>query len=206
MKKRYWIVAVSAFVATYAACSSISLPIDGVVLEEKTNKPIPGVFVIAQWRHYGSDGYGSRTSCPHLEIVTTDENGRYRIPAVLSTAIANTQPVVFDYKAGYEWAGDNRQSDADVVAARKKRFMRVFAGTGDERVDSYRTYSSLRSCASGTPEEKLRKLTPLFLAIDQEAKTLVISPSNENERRGFKGALEDMKQYVEPKSQPGDKK
>jgi hypothetical protein len=168
------------------SCASISTPIDGVVIDATTNKPIPGAFVIAQWVHYGSDGVGSRTSCPHLEVVQADAGGRYRIPEGPFFGFSVEQHV-FPYKAGYERVWQDPYDP-------KLMTMRPFTGTGDARVSSYRTYSSLRAC--GKTEDTIRKLRPLYVALDHEAESLVVKNARGNPPGRFVRALQDLEEAM----------
>lgn len=56
--------------------------IEGQVLEEGANRPIPGTIVVGLW--HGSVTHGfveGRTVCYHVETATTDPQGRYTLPA-----------------------------------------------------------------------------------------------------------------------------
>jgi hypothetical protein len=188
MKKRFsWIFMFMC--ASFGAFGQAGLSIDGLVLDEQTHKPIPGVFVIAQWRYYGSDAYGSRTSCPHLEVVRTDDEGRYHIPAWLPGLVSHVQRAVFAYKGGYEEivksATPNVLTAAEVALNEKQKVMGLYTGTGDERVVSYTTFGSLEGC--GSAEDYTKKLIPLYRAIYEEAKTLKVTDRNKEKLKGDLG-------------------
>jgi hypothetical protein len=161
------------FVMAYSlsACASIDSPVDGIVIDTTTRKPIPGAFVIAQWvRHGSAAGVHSRTTCPHLEIVQADANGRYRIPGT-KVARGNAERLIFSYKPGYEWVLQGERDNDERLMT-----MRPFTGTAKERFDSFRTYGSLRACAPWDSHrdmlELVSKLLPLYRAIDEEASAL----------------------------------
>jgi hypothetical protein len=169
--------------------------IDGVALDE-TGKPMTGVFVIAEWSHYGSDGVGSRTTCPHLEVVQTDAQGRYHIPAWVPGVLPNVHRAVYAYMAGYKEiaksARPNILTDEEVALNEKKKVMRAYTGTGDERIDSYVHFGYLRGC--GPREDRVRKLVPLYRAIHEEAETLKVTDAKK----------EDLKDYLEFFGEFGD--
>ena len=51
---------------------------NGQVLDEDTNKPTANAIVMARWK--GTGGF-SKTICFHVESTTTDNNGKFTIPA-----------------------------------------------------------------------------------------------------------------------------
>ena len=74
------LIAIVMLIFTGCATAVSGLPITGQVIEEGTNKPLPGVIVVAHWLGTvsGFGGHGG-TSCRHVETGTTDEQGRYRL-------------------------------------------------------------------------------------------------------------------------------
>jgi hypothetical protein len=166
----------------FGACTTLGGAIDGVVVDTSTGKPLRGAFVIAQWTRKGSDGYGSRSSCPHLEVVQADAQGRYRIPEVSVDVTHGSDRWVFGYLQGY--ANDLPASDDE-----KRVAMKPFKGTADERLTSYRTYGYLGVCVA--PEQRLQKLKPLFQAIDEESKTLVTRGGKTSDSLGYVQSLEE---------------
>jgi hypothetical protein len=95
--------------ASIAACVAINLPIDGVVLDDSTSRPLPGALVIAKWVTRSADLVGSRTGCTRVEVVQADDKGRYRLPASDVVSLG-TERLVFSYKPGYEWFEKNAKS------------------------------------------------------------------------------------------------
>ena len=76
-------LALSALVGgCYGDGGGYNATIEGMVVEEGTGKPIAGAFVIAKWTHNGGNVVGTNTTCPRVEVVMTDANGRYKFPAV----------------------------------------------------------------------------------------------------------------------------
>jgi hypothetical protein len=182
-----------------SACASTNTPIDGVVIDATTGKPIPGAFVIAQWFGHGSAaGVHSRTTCPHAEIVQADARGRYKIP---ETGVkGNVERDLFSYMPGYEWFLQAPEDERVMT-------MRPFAGTAKERFDSFRTYDSLRSCAPWDNPEMLvqliSKLRPLYSALDEETKELEKSGVRADQLRTYSDSLtkweKDIKAGLEDK-------
>jgi hypothetical protein len=53
---------------------------NGRVVDRETGAPIPGALVIAEWKGDIGGPVQSSSVCFHLEVVTTDAEGRYHIP------------------------------------------------------------------------------------------------------------------------------
>jgi len=53
---------------------------NGRVVDRETGAPIPGALVIAEWKGDVGGPVQSSSVCFHLEVVTTDADGRYHIP------------------------------------------------------------------------------------------------------------------------------
>jgi len=61
-------------------CEFSGGPLDGVVLDKDTNRPIAGVLVVARWYGNWSKLAGeSSSACYHVESTRTDANGQYHI-------------------------------------------------------------------------------------------------------------------------------
>ena len=54
---------------------------DGRVVDSQTGAPIPGALVIVEWKGDIGGPVQSSQVCFHLEVVRTDEEGRYHVPA-----------------------------------------------------------------------------------------------------------------------------
>ena len=65
--------------------------------------------------------------------------------------------------------------------------MRPFKGTGDKRLESFRAYDSLRTCAPSDDENKklglYKKLRPLYQTLDEELDSLPLSQRNKDYAR-----------------------
>lgn len=159
-----------------AACATINAPVEGVVIDTTTNRPISGAFVIAQWVHHGSDPVGSRTACPQIIVVQADIAGRYRIPSSDLPSLPGLERLIFTYVPKY-------QRDLAVPFDERQIAMKPFKGNGDERLTSFNTYDALRSC--GRAKDISNTLRPIYAAIDEEIKSLVISDQRKVPRAGF---------------------
>jgi hypothetical protein len=83
--------------------------------------------------------------------------------------------------------------------------MRVYAGTGDDRLHQYLYTGYLRTCGPDKVET-FKKLHPLFRAINQEARTLKVSPEKQEELEGNIGFLELFEKQLERiKSESGSR-
>ncbi len=67
---------------------------EGRVIDDATDKPIPGALVIAEWSADIGGPVQSSRVCFHLEVATTDVNGRYRIPRW-------SRPPAADWEGGF---------------------------------------------------------------------------------------------------------
>jgi hypothetical protein len=175
-----------------AACAGVNVPIDGVVIDTSTGKPLPNAFVISKTTLYGADPVGGRTSCLHVAAVQADANGRFHISDAGPPGVGNVDRVVFGYKAGYQWHLDP-QDRANIVT------MRPFSGTDDERITSLRIYYSLRSC--GSTESAISALRPLYTAIDEEASRLNPKDSRNIPAAGFLQTLRYLEEALERQRQ-----
>lgn len=171
---RIGVLALSALVAgCYGNGVGYNAAFDGTVVEEGTGKPIAGAFVIAKWTHNGGNVVGTNTTCPHVEVVMTDTNGHYKIPAVFIPSLFGTYRSVYAFKAGFE---DVRPLNEKEKSWRSLR-MAPFKGTADERLASYSGYGHLQGC--GKVEERTPKLIPLYRAIYAEGRTLTVLAERE---------------------------
>ncbi len=139
------------------AASLSSKTIEGKVLEEGTNKPIPNAVVVARWQgHVGYTG----TVCYHVEGAISDGNGVYHIPAWKKPSpygdISHQEHIVTAYKPGY------RLADRYPV---NNPLLKPITGTREERLKVIRTASV--SCGSAGQSQK--NLLPLAKALYEEA-------------------------------------
>ncbi len=88
-----------------SACALSGGSIDGKVVEEGTNKPIPNAIVVVQWVGNLWAVVKSQTVCVHVLTTTTDAQGRFHFPgwAKASTIgpVTGVEPSITVYYPGY---------------------------------------------------------------------------------------------------------
>ena len=162
---------------------------DGRVHDVKTQLPLEGVFVIVQWENTGGGLVDARTTCANLFITQTDALGRYHVPAYVPAISPFVDRTVTAFKIGYESAIPRRAMPTEEFERYTRDMpMRAYAGTGDERIRQYNYTGYLEACGPDRLETLL-KLLPLNQAIDQEARTLQVSPERQRELEGTIGYL-----------------
>lgn len=169
---------------TIAGCAPY-LPLEGVVIDTTSGKPVPGAFVITTWTMHGGSLVDSSTSCT-FDVVKADGQGRYRFPAGL---FGGGDQVISAYKAGY---------DLDISAGFKDgRFpLRPFTGTADQRVQSFTGYRSLMGCSSS--KDTFGLLRPMYADIDLELAQFVSKGLiSSGQRWSFERALQQLEKFVE---------
>ena len=99
--RRY--LGLAALALLLQACRLSGGPIDGQVLEERTDRPIPDAFVIARWTCQA--GHDSGMVCYHVLVTITDAQGRYQFPEWSKEGknycVANPYVYLSAYKPGY---------------------------------------------------------------------------------------------------------
>jgi hypothetical protein len=106
--------------------------------------------------------------------------GRFRIPEAPASMIGDIKRSITGYKAGFGWDYSKPEQEGRVA-------MRPFVGTPKERLDGFRYYSSLLSCA---PQSDItQRLLPLYRALDEEIATLPKSDVGSMQSRSFESYL-----------------
>jgi hypothetical protein len=154
-----------------AACqadqSGYNKAIDGVLIEQDTNKPIKDAFIVARWTHYGTDGLGSRTMCVHMEIVKTDAQGKYQVPSVfIGALIGRVVRRVFAYMPGYEELRKPILTAEEYAVFERQKFMRKLDVSVTERLQQLQDFSGL-GCEG--EERHGQALVRLYRAMQMEA-------------------------------------
>lgn len=146
MKRSLKLIALGLLVLPLTVCSLSGGPIDGVVLDESTNKPIAGAFVAIKWKGDVSKIVESSTWCYHSATTQTDANGKYHIPfwtkGLSFDGFRTSNKVVYfnAFKPGYIGGGDISPKD-DII------LLRPFKGSKDEYFDHLDTLSIRSFCA-----------------------------------------------------------
>lgn len=165
-----------------AACALSGKAMEGKVLEEGTNRPIPDAIVVARWQgHLASWAHG-KTVCYHVLTTTSDASGRYRFAAwkkdITEDWQKNVRPehVLIDaYKPGYGLPTTSQK--------REIVLLKPFTGTRGERVEYLKRVSSASGCPSAGTSEK--NLLSLRRALLHEAKQLAETKSDQDVIEGF---------------------
>lgn len=151
------------------ACGLSSASISGKVLEERTDKPIPGAIVVVRWigrTTSGSMFVEARDVCYHVETAETDEKGIYRIkawsqPQHKDYTVKFNHMVVDAYKPDYGFSSAVPRNDEDAYLA-------PFRGAGQERLAYLKRLFGATSC--GAQNESEKNILPLLKALYEEAK------------------------------------
>jgi hypothetical protein len=197
------LVLVASLLLPLAACAASvvsSDPLDGQVLEEGTNKPIPGAIVVIRWQGRVGGPVESSGLCYHVETATTDEQGRFHTNAWKTTEAAlGLHPSWFDriflgptirdrevtktaYHPGYTFS--TKPPEKDTV------WLKPFTGTKEERLHSMG--QGFGSLWCGSPEDYRKKLEPLTRAMYEEAKSLATTDKDEEMVDGYLTSWETM--------------
>lgn len=139
--------------------------LDGQVLEEGTNKPIPGVIVVARWQGLvGTIGHGSGV-CYHVESTTTDAQGRFHTAAWQKPSplgdIAHRRASLYAYKPGYVFV----REEGGVI------YLKPFTGSREERLR--KIAGAAVTC--GSAGESKKNLLPLYRKLYEEALPLTVT-------------------------------
>lgn len=160
-------------VVSLSACGFSGGPIDGVVLEEGTNKPIPGAVVVARWTGNNWSGLvHSQTTCYHVETSVSDERGRFHIKywsdrqREKSFFVNEREVLVSAYRPGYGLPARPSQNVGEVLLA-------PFSGGREERFRYLiRTYGSGCGASDGSDKNSV----PLLKAQYEEAQGIAQTP------------------------------
>lgn len=156
-----------------AACALSGEAIEGRVLEEGTNQPIPGAIVVVRWHGRTFAFVDSQGSCYHVETATTDEQGRYRTKPWRQPrkdyGLSFDHIAIDAYKPGYGFP-------EKLSRVQEIEYLAPFKGTPKERfVYFQRLEQSLRLCRS--PDANEKSLLPLYRVLHAEASAIAQTPS-----------------------------
>jgi hypothetical protein len=133
-----------------SACAYPGGPIAGSVLEEGTNKRIAGAIVVARWQGDAFSLVHTQTVCLHVELATTDRQGRFRIPGwrkdTEPKGVRNLTSILTVYKAGYEVVGP--ASEPGIF------YLTPFAGTKADRLERLERVEYITRCSNAAESEK----------------------------------------------------
>jgi hypothetical protein len=158
--------------ALAAGCTLIvsGCAMDGRVVDSETGAPIQGALVIAEWTGDIGGPVQSSQVCFHLEVATTDSEGRYHIPSWSRRPVADYEGGFFGlrnvevtrrtYKAGYVHVKYDEKEPNTIL-------MSHFHGTSEQRID-YLSLEGTRSC--GKRDGSRSNEIGLWRAICEEAR------------------------------------
>lgn len=186
-RRFFGLVLIAAIVLPTTGCAYSGGPIEGRVLEEGTDKPIPGVIVVARWEGTAFSFVENPTVCIHVETATTDKDGRYRIPFWHASAepagVHGIEPIVTAYKAGYQWPRKLPKSLDDEM-----QYLRPFVGTREERFKASRI-AGIKCPNAGSSQ---RNLIPLYKTIYEQLATLALTKDEKLYANSYLNAIEEI--------------
>jgi hypothetical protein len=168
------LLAAGLCLASLSACSLTGGPVQGVVVDESTGKPVAGAIVVAHWQGTVMKLHGASASCYHVETARTDAQGRYRIAAWTRQFSASDIRLVREgthfeaYKPGY-W----RPTHPDPAGDGTRIAIAPFQGTKDEY---FRTVLGAPGWACLRPGASSKNEYRLFKAMAEEARALAETP------------------------------
>jgi len=175
-----------------SACALSGSAIEGKVLEEGTNKPIPEAIVIARWSGTAFSFVESPTVCVHVLTTTTDAEGKYRFPAWRKESplkgVRDVRSIITAHKPGYETHSPPGYARSEEFK-RNVRYLQPLTGGREERLKYLeRIEQSARACRSPEAEEK--NLLPLYRALYEEARSLAKTKEDQKITDGFLAGIE----------------
>lgn len=165
-------------------------PIAGAVLEEGTNKPIPGAIVVVRWIGRTTSGswfVEARDVCYHVETAITNEQGQFKMAAWTQKqhkdyTLKYHSLQINAYKPGYTWPTKPSQKTETM-------YLTTFKGTTKERFDYLGRVISATSCVSAG--ESYKNLYRVTRAIYEEAKAVAQTADEKRRAEGFRELAED---------------
>lgn len=176
-----------AGVSPLSACAYSGGPLDGRVLEEKTNKPIPGAIVVVRWQGTAFSFVDTHTVCLHVETVVTDSEGRFRIPFWHKRAepalVRKLKPVIVAYKAGYDLP-------SAVSGKHGVEYLKPFKGERADRLE-FLTFRMVSGTSCNNAGDSYKNLYRLRRAVYEEAAVLAQTPAEKERAERIKEIADD---------------
>ena len=170
--KSHRLIIAFLMVLSLSACALTGGPINGMVLEDETDKPIADAIVVVRWKGDLPGFADSKTVCYHVESTLTDEAGRYRIAKWKKKSnperdwerrIVNKVFGVSAYKVGYGFSTQKFKVD-------ENEYLAMFEGSTEERLKYLLRISGATRCTSAG-ESAINRL-PFQKAIYEEANAI----------------------------------
>jgi hypothetical protein len=182
-----------------ASCSEIrGGPFEGVVIDEVSRRPVEGATVVVKWLAAMSGANGPWYPCYHVEVATSDREGRFRVaPWIVNTQEHDAAPLIknlsaintskldkpietFVYAPGLSgpekaWA----KRDTAIVPVHR------FDGSESERIEMlYQLGEKVSGCVGG------KILTPTRTRMYEEAKAAARTPPDRRRADGILAGIE----------------
>lgn len=184
-----------------SACALSGGSIDGKVVEEGTNKPIPNVIVVVQWVGNLWAVVESQTVCVHVLTTTTDVQGRFHFPgwAKASTIgpVTGVEPSITVYYPGYTLVRITPPPSSERFSSHghplepyplglfgikpATLYMAPFTGTRKERLEHLWRIFSATGCHSAG--RSARNLYPLYESVYEESKHMAVTEEEKQKLR-----------------------
>ncbi len=152
------------------------------VLDKNTKEPIADVYVLAKWKGTGGMGGHGRTMCYHVEVIKTDKNGYFAMPARMDgpgqSFLGHRYISIYFYKPGYT-AGNKGGKSFYFI---DKVHMERFKGTRKERFEFFFKHGRRFVCNDAVDSE--RNAYVIYKAMYEEALTL--NPKSKQEVKRIK--------------------
>jgi len=117
------------FILPMTACGLTGGPFEGKVYDEQTGKPIAGAYVVVTWTGERGLFVDSQSTCVHVEIAISDENGHFRIGRWINTE--NAGAFMDRHVSAIAYIADYRMADSYFP---NQLAMVPFEGTSTERL------------------------------------------------------------------------
>ena len=152
-------VVISGCSTTYSDTQYTTEQRSRIVLNAVTRQPVPGVIIAFKWVRTDADIEATRHYCVHAEIAMSDRDGRYQVPAWRGL----WPMIVAQYKAGMTRVWQTPRDDHGVD------LIKPFDGASKQRFEELERLVNSLNC----PDEDIHEMQSLFVAIADEAQSMV---------------------------------
>jgi hypothetical protein len=164
-------------------------PIDGIVVDKVTQKPIAGAIVVGEWYGDYRNLVDSHREWYHVETAITNDNGRFhisgwKIPNIgdWSTRIDPTGVNIWSYAIGYKMGIPTDDQTHKIE-------MLPFIGTNVERLALLFGFAGQ---SGGDYDNSIKNLIPLRLAVLIEARAIAKSPGEQHTADRIEWSLSEL--------------
>jgi hypothetical protein len=164
-------------------------PVDGIVVDKVTQKPVAGAVVVATWYGSRSTLVDSSTIWYHVETAIANDNGRFhisgwKIPNIgdWSTRIDPDGVNIWSYAIGYNMGLPTDDQTHKIE-------MLPFIGTNVERLALLFRFAGQ---SDGHYDNSIKNLIPLRLAVLIEARAIAKSPGEQHTADRIEWSLSEL--------------